>query len=153
YRTAWGSGWRSDGCSHPGDGGPRASRTLPPATCARYAGAVRPDAAPIKLRGASLFLLALVVLAYANGLRNGFTQDDDYFLLANAQIRQAPWRLFYEPHPDSRVYRPLTFSSFALNYAIGGPRPFDYHLVNLLLHGLVTVLLYGLLHDLLGRPR
>ena len=119
----------------------------------RYSEAVRRDAAPAAFRGACLFLLALVVLAYANGLTNGFTQDDDYFIVGNEQLRHAPWRLFYQPHPDSRVYRPITFASFALNYAIGGPRPLDYHLVNLLLHGLVTVLLYGLLCELLHRPR
>jgi tetratricopeptide (TPR) repeat protein len=56
----------------------------------------------------------------------------------------------FTPNIVSSVFRPLTFATFALNWAIGGPHPFAYHLLNLLLHAATTWLLYILLQELLG---
>ena len=43
-----------------------------------------------------------------------------------------------------RLYRPITIISFAMNHALGGNAPAGYRAVNILLHGLASVLLLWL---------
>ena len=97
-----------------------------------------------------LILVAAVALTYGNSLRNDFTQDDFYYIVDNSQLHGNPLRLFFAPHENSNTYRPVTTFSYALNAAIGGMRPASFHLGNIALHALVTVLLFLLIRDLLG---
>jgi len=106
---------------------------------------------------AALGLLALLGgVAYANSLGNGFAFDDivmieqnvlikrldylptlltsDYWAGRRAPSEVVPWK--------SGLYRPLVLLTYALNYAVGGLNPLGYHLVNLVLHLLVTALVY-----------
>ncbi len=103
-------------------------------------------------RIAALILLVLTACVYVNTLGNEFTQDDYFYIVPNEQIRSTPWRLF-AVHPSNGLYRPVTMLSFALNYAVGGLHPQGFHFLNVLLHGMVSVLLYALLSELLNRPR
>jgi len=114
------------------------------------------------------FLALLVSLAYGNSLRNGFVYDDDYLIVRNGLLTRLdtlPTLLtsdywitrknpFGDPPPptSSGLYRPLVGLSYALNYAMGGVNPIGYHLVNLLLHLLVTWLLYLLVLQLQFPP-
>lgn len=98
-----------------------------------------------------LFLLAAGV--YANTLGNGFAQDDFYYIVGNRDLAEAPWRLMASAYSNSGVYRPVTMLTYAMNVWTLGMKPFGFHLLNLLLHGLVTVLLYRVVHELLARPR
>jgi Flp pilus assembly protein TadD len=100
----------------------------------------------------------LVVLAYANSLENGFAFDDAIVIVDNELITHLdtlPALLtsdYWVAHDDSYgavpfrsgLYRPLVLLSYAVNYAIGGRHPLGYHLVNIVLHLLVTCLLYFL---------
>src|SRR6266478_7963771 len=99
-------------------------------------------------------LLAVVVLAYGNSLRNAFTMDDLYlYIVDNPQVTEPSLRGLFAPHNITKAFRPVTFGTFALDWKIGGGRPFEFHAVNLLLHAGVTVLLYLLLQILLqGLP-
>jgi tetratricopeptide (TPR) repeat protein len=106
---------------------------------------------------AILFLLAVAV--FANSLGHDFVWDD------TAAIRDNPflvspgawWRCFGRDFglELNRVpvgyYRPLVFLSFVLNHAAGGLRPFAYHLTNVLLHGLNTLLVFWLIARLTNR--
>jgi Tfp pilus assembly protein PilF len=98
-------------------------------------------------------LFVLAALVYANTLVNKFAQDDHYYIVGNAELREAPWRLMASAYASSGVYRPVTMLSFALNYWTMGMRPFGFHLVNLFLHGAVTVLLFHVILALLQAPR
>ena len=95
-------------------------------------------------------LLIVVALVYANTLRNEFTMDDGIYVLRNPQVTQASVREFFTPNKFSSVFRPVTFATFALNWRIGGTRPFGFHLLNLALHIGATWLLFLLLEALLG---
>jgi len=99
-------------------------------------------------------LLAVVVLAYGNSLWNAFTMDDLYlYIVNNPQVTEPSLRGLFAPHNITKAFRPVTFGTFALDWKIGGGRPFEFHAVNLLLHAGVTVLLYLLLQILLqGLP-
>lgn len=94
-------------------------------------------------------LLVVTVVVYANTLFNGFTMDDDPYILHNPAVTSPSWHGFFVPDQVTNLSRPITFGSFALNWAIGGDHPFGYHLVNVLLNAIVALLLYLVLRKLL----
>ena len=95
-------------------------------------------------------LLTAAIVVYANSLANGFAQDDDIYIFENHAVTAHSLRELFLPNYFSHVFRPLTFASFSLNWLVTGSHPFAFHLVNLLLHALVTLLVYLLLRRLLG---
>jgi protein O-mannosyl-transferase len=97
------------------------------------------------------FLLGVTVLVYANSLFNGFTMDDELYILRNPQVTQHSLRLLFQPNAASNVFRPVTFATLAANWIVAGYRPFGYHLVNLLLHAAAVVLLLFILRSVLDR--
>jgi len=94
-------------------------------------------------------LLAVAMLVYGNTLLNSFTFDDDPYILHNPTITNLSVSGLFHPTRASNVFRPVTFATFALNLAAGGAHPFGFHLLNLLLHAVVTLLLYLVLRKLL----
>jgi Tfp pilus assembly protein PilF len=97
----------------------------------------------------SLLLLTMSAVVYGNTLLNGFTLDDDAYILHNPAVTGFSIRGLLQPTLHNNVFRPTAFATFALNWAIGENRPFGYHLINLLLHAGVTFLLYRVLAKLL----
>jgi Tfp pilus assembly protein PilF len=95
-------------------------------------------------------LLAVVALIYGNTLRNEFTMDDGIYVLRNSQVTQASVQGLFAANKLTNVFRPVTFATLALNWRLGGARPFGFHLFNLILHACVTWLLFLLLDELLG---
>jgi protein O-mannosyl-transferase len=94
-------------------------------------------------------LVAVSILVYANTVLNGFALDDFLYIFNNPAVTNPSLKLFFSATKDFNVFRPVTFMSLALNWAIGGNHPWGYHVVNLLLHAAVTVLVYALLKKLL----
>jgi Flp pilus assembly protein TadD len=95
-------------------------------------------------------LVALIAgLVYLNSLSNGFALDDLPLVRDNPEIR-SPARLtahFLQPYwpqggEASGLYRPVTIVSLNVNRAITGPAPLGYHAGNLLLHALVSGLVW-----------
>jgi Tfp pilus assembly protein PilF len=95
-------------------------------------------------------LLAAVALIYGDVVVNQFVLDDELYIARNAQVVEPSLHALFTPNIVTSVFRPLTFATFALNWAVSGPRPFAYHLLNLILHAATTWLLYILLQELLG---
>jgi protein O-mannosyl-transferase len=95
-------------------------------------------------------LLAAALLAYANALPNGFTFDDGFYILESQAVRAFSITGLFQPTPVNNIFRPLTFTTFAVNWLFGGAHPFGYHLINLLFHAAVTILLYLVLRNLLA---
>jgi Tfp pilus assembly protein PilF len=91
-------------------------------------------------------LLAIVVFAYGNTLVNAFTMDDiSLYIVRNFQVTHPSLQSLFTPHKITNVFRPVTFSTFALDWKIGNGRPLGFHVVNLVLHAAVTLLFYLLL--------
>ena len=99
----------------------------------------------------------LAILLYLPTLRHDFVFDDLAVIGQNPlmrDLRDLP-RLAASPYwniPQQRrsLYRPLTSLSFAIDRALaGGMHPFWFHLVNLALHGLATLLVTLLAFDAL----
>jgi len=90
-----------------------------------------------------LGLVLLGVVAYANSFRGVFMLDDHSSIVENPDIGD-----FGEMVRNST--RPLTQATFHLNYVVGGLRPAGYHAVNLVIHLVAGLALYGLVRQTLG---
>jgi protein O-mannosyl-transferase len=101
-------------------------------------------------RARVLLLPAVAALVYANTLLNGFTYDDEGYILRSTAVQTGSIVKLFQPTQGYHVFRPFAFSTFALHWAISGAKPFSYHLLNLLLHAAVTLLLFLLLRALLA---
>jgi tetratricopeptide (TPR) repeat protein len=111
-----------------------------------------PDRWPIRL--AAVLIVLAACAAYANSLPIPFVLDDEGTVVQNPEIRQlGDLRRVLLPGPDSATAgRPLVSLSFALNYAAGGLNPAGYHAVNLVLHILCALLIFGIVRRTLAGP-
>ena len=95
---------------------------------------------------AGVILVLAVVAVYANSLNAPFVFDDVPAIERNVTIRQLGWDALRPPADGSGVTgRPLVNLSLALNYAAGGLDVRGYHAVNLVLHILASLTLWGVL--------
>jgi tetratricopeptide (TPR) repeat protein len=107
-------------------------------------------------RRAALLALAVAVLAIAvhlNTLSAGFVNyDDPKLILNNPYIRGFTWENLRHiwTQPIKEAYLPLRATSYALDYAIWGLEPFGFHLINVLLHAVVSVLVFAIARRLTG---
>jgi tetratricopeptide (TPR) repeat protein len=96
------------------------------------------------------------LLAYANSLRNGFVWDDPIILSRQLIVFHSAGDVFAPPRdipqfsPD--YYRPLTIASYLLDRAVGGDRPFAFHLSVVLAHAATALLVYALALQLSAPP-
>ena len=100
-----------------------------------------------------LLILLGVSLAYANSLQGVFVYDDFGTIVGNPHL-ESLWPLSWSmsaPPGSGSSGRPVVALSFALNYAFGEREVFGYHLVNVVLHALCALLLYGVLRRALQR--
>ncbi len=97
-------------------------------------------------------LLAVAVAVYLNTLFNDFVWDDFYLILEDHTIKSFKYLRyiftsdFFGHQEDDLAYgyfRPLVSLSYALDYLLWQTNPFGYHLTNILLHGIATLLVAG----------
>ena len=99
-------------------------------------------------------LVAAVFAVYANSLGAPFLFDDGPAILRNQTIRSLwPPGIPLNPPLDGAgvTGRPLTNLSLAVNYAIGGLDVWGYHAMNVALHALAVLTLWGVLRRTLPR--
>lgn len=107
----------------------------------------------IAWRAAAIALAVLLV--YANSVSAPFLFDDHTSIVENPRIRQL-WPLsipLSPPHDTPVAGRPVVNLSFALNYAFGGLRVQGYHIVNIAIHLLAALTLFGIVHRTLALPK
>jgi hypothetical protein len=105
----------------------------------------------------ALLLVPLVpLLLYARTAGFGFVNADDVDLIAGNQrflsdLRNAPrafersyFEVEGEPAGQKTYYRPVAIVSFMLDAARGGAQPRAYHVTNVILHAIVTCLVFAL---------
>lgn len=102
------------------------------------------------------FLLSC--LCYANSLWGEFCFDDISAIVDNQDLRsETPWVNLLQDdfwgtpmHVDGshKSYRPLTIFTFRMNYLFAGLQPVGYHMVNVLLHAIVTYLFTSFVSDI-----
>lgn len=99
-----------------------------------------------------LTIAAITLAAFASGLSGEFVNwDDDANIVFNEGIRgldgaRVGWMFttFHGGH-----YQPLAWLSLAVDHAVWGLNPFGFHLTNLLLHCLASVLFFDIALTLL----
>ncbi|XP_050443684.1 protein O-mannosyl-transferase Tmtc3 [Adelges cooleyi] len=108
----------------------------------------------------STVIFVTCVACYYNSLNCDFVFDDISAIKDNRDLKpQTPiWNIFYNDfwgtpmHKEQshKSYRPLTVLTFRWNYMIHQLDPAGYHLVNILLHALTSVLYYRACLTILG---
>ena len=104
-----------------------------------------------------LFLLAF--LPYANIFSNQFVYDDGFQVVGNPyahsfkylrQIFTTTVWSFQGAQGTSNYYRPMMTFGYLLTYQVAGLAPWAFHLVNILLNGIVVCLVFSILRRLSG---
>ncbi len=104
-------------------------------------------------RWGPLAVAALALLLYLNILPNTFILDDRALILENSWLRSSDgWKKiltsnvlgFQGQASISNYYRPLMHLSFWAGYRVFGERPAGYHVLSVLMHALVSLLVYAL---------
>tara|TARA_Y100001960_G_C14739503_1_gene862171 strand:+ start:424 stop:2169 length:1746 start_codon:yes stop_codon:yes gene_type:complete len=107
----------------------------------------------------AVLVVAVAGLTYLNSLDNGFTLDDYGLVLQNKAVTTCDvveffvsdyWSGFEDRR--SGLYRPLTLLTFAIEYKFFGSTAFGYHLTNLILHVVVSLLVVIVFRGLVDAP-
>jgi tetratricopeptide (TPR) repeat protein len=106
--------------------------------------------------------IAIVACAvYANSLYNGFAFDDVAIVKDNIHVKDLMWNTIWTDNywptnegiqPDA-LYRPLTLWTYLANEFLTPGAAWAFHLVNVLLHALVSVLVTMLSWRILGNRK
>ena len=104
-----------------------------------------------------VLVIAAGLLAYSNSFTGGFFWDDVWSILRNPTIRHL-WPIWNPLLPLrgsgwTVAGRPLVNLSLAINYALGGFNVWGYHALNLTVHILAGLALYGIVRRTLVRPK
>ena len=102
----------------------------------------------------SLVLFLATFAVFSRVLVADFVQwDDGISVYQNPHIQGLDWarlRWMFSDASYAMRYKPLTWLAYALVFQVGGLKPFGYHLVNLLIHCLNAVLVFGVVRRLLA---
>ena len=104
---------------------------------------------------AAALLTAAALAAWANSFRGPFIFDDLPAIAQNATIRTLALPIALAPPGTGQPAngRPLVNFSFALNWAVGGADVRGYHMLNLAIHALAALALFGVVRRTLrSRP-
>ncbi len=100
-------------------------------------------------------IVAAGLMAYANSMAVPFIFDDHIAIVRNAHLRHlwppSTW-LLAPPEAQPLVQRPVVAFSLAVNYALGGLSVWGYHAVNLAIHLLCALVLFGVVRRTLLKP-
>lgn len=103
-----------------------------------------------------LLLVIAGLLAYQNSFTAPFVFDDTTSIVENHSLRHLwpLWGPLSPPHGRGRTVegRPVVNLTFAVNYALGGVNPWGYHALNLVIHILAGLTLFGIVRRTLLRP-
>ena len=107
-----------------------------------------------RLTAAVALVAAATLVPFLGSLDSEFVNwDDGIYVTDNRLIQNLSWdslaRIF--SYPRMKTYVPFSSLSLAIDYKIWGLDPFGYHLTNLLLHLINTLLVFWLVRRLAHR--
>ena len=91
-------------------------------------------------------IFAIAAALYLPTVRYDFVQDDRVIVASNPAVHSLSLavegfaRPYWPPPNEGGLYRPLTILSYAVDWWLGGGRPWLFHFLNALWHGLAAVL-------------
>jgi len=97
----------------------------------------------------SLLLIVITFVAYIPAAFCGFIWDDDDYVTENRALRSSAGlsSIWLRPGATPQYY-PMVHTTFWLEFRAWGLAPMGYHLTNVLLHGLNSVLLWRVVRKL-----
>ncbi|MBD3426182.1 MAG: tetratricopeptide repeat protein [Candidatus Omnitrophica bacterium] len=105
-----------------------------------------------------LVLFSAVLVCYSAVVNAGFVWDDEFLIERNPLLRAPLWamQMFSQDIVNSgftytNYYRPLQMLSYAFDYRIGGLDPAVFHVTNIILHFLNSLVAFCLVQNLTGR--
>jgi tetratricopeptide (TPR) repeat protein len=112
---------------------------------------------------AAALLFFLIFAAYCNTFDSDWQFDDkpnilnnNYLHIRNLKPESLVQTFFTNPSKPAQIgeklYRPISFLTFSINWYFGKDKVFGYHIVNLLIHFLTTTFLFVAILNLLGTP-
>jgi tetratricopeptide (TPR) repeat protein len=99
-------------------------------------------------------IVTLIVVAYWNSFSGALVYDDRASITENMSIRQL-WPLstvLAPPDEAGTGGRPIGNFTFALSYALSGLEPWGHHVVNVTIHILTALTLFGVVRRTLLQP-
>ena len=108
-----------------------------------------------KIRAGAALIVLAGLFAWQNSFSGVFVFDDEPAIFANLTIRhlRSLPAILSPPSDGSPVTgRPLVNLTLAINYALSGTRIWSYHAVNLLIHVLAGLMLFGIVRRTLLLP-
>ena len=130
----------------------RMAATTLPRKATRVASPRQAAPTPRWLRLAPLFIALTVLAVYSMALSFNFIGFDDmeilkhrYFIIGDFSKIKVAFTTDAFLGTNGSFYRPLQTVSFMLDALVGGPKPFIYHLTNLLLHIASSLCVFWLL--------
>jgi protein O-mannosyl-transferase len=113
---------------------------------------------PARFVLSALLVLVAAIWPYRGVGKNGFVYDDVAIVQENLRVQDLRhvgeiFRTEYWNNPaiPSKLYRPVTLLSYAVERSLWGPAPGHYHRVNVALHALASLLVAALAALLLSR--
>jgi len=100
----------------------------------------------ILLSAAAVFIIVSCLVVYMPAMKGGFIWDDDTYITQNSLIA-APdglYRIWFSKEQPSQ-YFPLVYTIFRLEHKLWGFNPLGYHITNIILHIINSLLLWRLL--------
>jgi protein O-mannosyl-transferase len=103
------------------------------------------------------FIFILSCLVYSNIIKNDFAIDDNLMIKENQFVTKgfsgisnliSKSSLAGYTENDKNTYRPLTMAFFAIQYEFFKDSPKGYHVISILLYGILCVLILKLLIDI-----
>jgi tetratricopeptide (TPR) repeat protein len=105
-----------------------------------------------------VFVALVAIAVYFNSLWNGFAYDDTYIVQHNSRVHDlSAWRnIWLKPYWPFHgvhfgIYRPFVIFMYAVQWALTGGEPWLFHVVNVVLHAIASILAYYILARLTAR--
>lgn len=93
-------------------------------------------------------LTATAFLLFGNGINGDFVLDDRSVTVGHPLVEDLSgvFKAFLHPYhydrPQSGLYRPVTSASYTLNWYLFSGQPYGFHLVNIILHAVISFLIF-----------
>ncbi len=111
----------------------------------------------MKFKKQHFHLLIIILLSftiYFNTFFNPFVYDDHFFIVDNFEIRSLKNIPSYFLEPSvGNLYRPLRTVLYSVTFFIWGLNPVGYHLNAVLLHTLISILVYLIIFEIVSNRR
>jgi len=104
-----------------------------------------------------LIIIVISYIVFYNSLYNEFVFDDESVIVNNASIQNTDNIVKYFSGEEGfhkvigKYYRPIVSASYAVDFSIWGLDPYGFHMTNLIIHIIASLLLFKILSFLFSR--